>query len=38
MRQQVCFNRTFMELKYGVIVGCRISIPGFNRTFMELKF
>ena len=34
---EISFNRTFMELKLGVVaryVGCRL---GFNRTFMELK-
>ena len=32
------FNRTFMELKYG-ICNAGIYVKGrFNRTFMELKF
>ena len=33
LKLMMCFNRTFMELKY--IIGRRGW--GFNRTFMELK-
>ena len=33
-----CFNRTFMELKYGGIVINGLPALRFNRTFMELKF
>ena len=32
-----CFNRTFMELKYGNQLYSDIGQDGFNRTFMELK-
>ena len=31
-------NRTFMELKYGMIIGIYRAIPRSNRTFMELKY
>ena len=32
------FNRTFMELKYGLGTYELASAAGFNRTFMELKW
>ena len=31
------FNRTFMELKWGIVVLSQLNIVSFNRTFMELK-
>ena len=31
------FNRTFMELKFSIILNSAFRAPGFNRTFMELK-
>ena len=34
----MCFNRTFMELKWMCIFAPRFIIIGFNRTFMELKY
>ena len=32
-----CFNRTFMELKYHLVVSRLELVARFNRTFMELK-
>ena len=32
------FNRTFMELKWGISFYKQSSFACFNRTFMELKF
>ena len=34
----MCFNRTFMELKFQQTRQERQKEPCFNRTFMELKF
>ncbi len=34
----VCFNRTFMELKYQLYICVVAASNRFNRTFMELKF
>ena len=31
------FNRTFMELKFGIEDAIEVIKLGFNRTFMELK-
>ena len=31
-------NRTFMELKFGLLFRCFTSSPSSNRTFMELKW
>ena len=32
------FNRTFMELKFIIVIRYFYYDAGFNRTFMELKF
>ena len=37
MSRRGWFNRTFMELKFVVVVIAAYLIDWFNRTFMELK-
>ena len=34
----LCFNRTFMELKYVTKYNMIVQHNSFNRTFMELKY
>ena len=36
--RSLCFNRTFMELKFNIFRNVLWSGTGFNRTFMELKY
>ena len=38
MQFTICFNRTFMELKYRISNTNNAKRYSFNRTFMELKF
>ena len=37
MLNKACFNRTFMELKFGWSGSVYLVNLRFNRTFMELK-
>ena len=37
-KASVCFNRTFMELKWQLPLWARMEMHSFNRTFMELKY
>ena len=36
-RDMFSFNRTFMELKFFMILTSPLFLARFNRTFMELK-